>query len=153
MASFLSFFHLQKLKPIEDIRKKRKRYRANKKRIFSSWKKRKEDYEIGAQYEIIEETVAKKQREQEALLRSQRQQDANWKQQKHNEQIEKEFEVLESCSHTENSNVLLLPTQDSSNCDERMKEVSQSLLIQELKEERDQAIHNARLYRDLAEKN
>ena len=86
-------WHLQKLKPIEDIRKKRKRYRANKKRIFSSWKKRKEDYELRAQYEIIEETVAKKQREQEALLRSQRQQDTDQKQQEHNEQIEKEFEV------------------------------------------------------------
>ena len=59
---------LQNSKTTNEVRKKRKRYRDNKKRRFSSWKKRKEDYERAVQVEISEAAIAF-QKEQQALLR------------------------------------------------------------------------------------
>ena len=132
-----------------EVRKKRKRYRDNKKRRFSSWKKRKEDYERAVQVEISEAAIAETQKEQQALLRENKRNIKNMKTVLH---CQEEFSSLESNSNslTANSDVLLLPTQESNQCRKRQLEVDQSVYIKQLENDRDQAIQNARLYRDLA---
>ncbi len=134
-----------------EVRKKRKRYRDNKKRRFSSWKKRKEDYERAVQVEISEAAIAETQKEQQALLQENKRNIENMKTVLH---CQEEFSSLESNSNslTANSDVLLLPTQESNQCRKRQLEVDQSVYIKQLENDRDQAIQNARLYRDLAER-
>ena len=140
---------IQKSKTIEEVRRKRRRYRDNKKRTFSSWKKRKEEYERSVEAEKIEAAIAAKVQEKDIFLRERYSELKEQEKHKHIEQVENAYLEMEEKSLSSDSDILLLPAQTVA---AKLNEIDMKVYMEQLKKERDMAVQNARLFRDIAEK-
>lgn len=156
----------RKLKSIEEIRRKRKRYRANKKKIFNSWKKKSEQYQQSVISEQIEHKEELKRQDEKKSFRAERKRLENDRRKKRKAIIENVYWSVACNSINEETEPLLLPACNSSTetsilpCSEPsnaemsspFKRIDTAVYIKKLKKEREAAFQDARIYRNLAER-